>query len=61
MVTGSVYMDALYDKKKSLESAKNLVKDQTDIRILLAPSWGESSILARFGDKIIDALIWKYF
>lgn len=52
VVTGSTYMDALKEKADSIE------KKTSDTKlILLAPSWGPSSILNRFGEKIIDALI----
>lgn len=51
-VTGSTYMDALKVK------ADNVKKSTGDEKlILLAPSWGPSSILNRYGDKIIEALI----
>lgn len=52
VVTGCTYMDEL--KKK----ADALVKTPTEDKlILLAPSWGPSSILNRYGEKMIEALI----
>ncbi len=52
VVTGCTYMDALKAK------ADNCEKVQSDSKlILLAPSWGASSILNRYGEKMIEALI----
>lgn len=49
---GSTYMDEM---KKRLESAE---KPKHEIpQILLAPSWGKSAILSKYGEKILDALI----
>lgn len=51
-VTGCTYMDALKEK------ADKVQRKETDEKlILLAPSWGESSILNKYGEKLIDALI----
>ncbi|MBQ9900888.1 MAG: CDP-glycerol glycerophosphotransferase family protein [Clostridia bacterium] len=49
---GLPHMDML--RKRLLES-----KDSADhpVTVLLAPSWGASSILNRFGEKMIDALL----
>lgn len=52
VITGSTYMDALKEKADCLEYRSSDTK-----LILLAPSWGPSSILNRFGEKIVDALI----
>ncbi len=50
---GVVYLDRM---KKRLDSAEK--KDANPTRtILLAPSWGSSAILQRFGTKIIDELL----
>ncbi len=49
---GIPYMDEM---KKRLESADEIPPH--DRTVLLAPSWGESGILSRFGEKLIDALI----
>lgn len=51
-VTGSTYMDSLKERAEKLERKPSDTK-----LILLAPSWGESSILNRFGERILDALI----
>lgn len=47
---GCTYMDMLF----AHERTKNISSQKT---ILLAPTWGESGILSRFGEKIIDALL----
>ncbi len=52
-VVGSTYMDAL---KSKLES-DTFQKIQDKKTILLAPSWGESAILSRYGAKMIQALL----
>ena len=49
---GIPYMDEM---KKRLESSGEIPPH--DRTVLLAPSWGESGILSRFGEKLIDALI----
>ena len=51
-VVGLPYFDALLDKIKDTDKHENSNKV-----ILLAPSWGESGFLYRFGEKMIDALI----
>ncbi len=51
-VVGCTYMDAL---KKKLEETGPAAHEDTVV--LLAPSWGKSSILCRYGEKIIDCLI----
>ena len=50
-VTGSTYMDALLEKKE------NTPEPAHEKTVLLAPSWGESAILSRFGRKLISALL----
>ncbi len=53
VVTGSTYMDALKSKiDKALSS-----KASGSTTVLLAPSWGESAILSRYGKRIIESLI----
>ena len=49
---GIPYMDEM---KKRLEAAGELPAHERTV--LLAPSWGDSGILSRFGEKLIDALI----
>lgn len=51
-VTGCTYMDVLKEKADSVSKEKS-----DDKLILLAPSWGPSSILNKYGEKMIDALI----
>ena len=63
-VLGLPYLDALDEKRKAAQAAGSATTgtaasaDVTAQRtVLLAPSWGESSILSRFGERILDALI----
>lgn len=51
-VVGCPYLDVMAERLKHTPPVK---KDRTCV--LLAPSWGESAILARYGRRIIDALI----
>lgn len=57
VTVGSVPLDNLkkrFDEQKNIETnAKNTV--------LLAPSWGESGMLTRFGDKMLSTLSKTYF
>ena len=52
VVVGVTYMDAMRER---LQRAEPLPSHPTTV--LLAPSWGESAILSRFGGKILDALL----
>lgn len=52
-VTGSTYMDTLMDKLNKLGKTNN----SDEKLILLAPSWGPSSILNKYGEKIIESLM----
>ena len=49
---GVPYLDEM---KKRLESSGEVPPHERTV--LLAPSWGESGILSRFGDRLIDSLI----
>ena len=49
---GIPYMDEM--KKRFEESGKCPDHERT---ILLAPSWGESGLLSRYGEQLIDALV----
>ena len=49
---GVPYLDEM---KKRVENAGEVPAHERTV--LLAPSWGESGILSRFGEKLIDALI----
>lgn len=51
-VVGLPYFDHLLEKKKNAE-----IPDKTNRVILLAPSWGQSSFLYKFGEKLIDGLV----
>ena len=51
-VVGCTYMDEM---KNRLETLQKPVHENPVV--LLAPSWGASSILTKFGPKILDALI----
>jgi len=50
-VAGSTYMDAL---KEKLDAKTGTKEGKT---VLLAPSWGESSILTKYGADILKALL----
>ncbi len=51
-VAGEPHIDNLLERY-----TKEGIKDKKGFTVLLAPSWGESGILSRFGERIIDALI----
>lgn len=51
VVAGSTYMDAL---KEKLDAKTGTKEGKT---VLLAPSWGESSILTKYGADILRALL----
>ena len=51
-IVGVTYMDAM---KRRLQEAAPLPPHPTTV--LLAPSWGKSAILSRFGSRIIEALL----
>ena len=51
VMVGSAYMDALYERRMAENNEKGSARS-----ILLAPSWGNSSSLNRFGHELIDAL-----
>lgn len=55
VLVGSPYLDDLL--KKSVRNSSIVEKDDTQKTILCAPSWGESSILNKFGEAFLDALI----
>ena len=52
VLTGLPYMDEMKTRLDMLPAA-----DEEFRTIVLAPSWGESAILSRFGSAIIDALL----
>ena len=53
-IVGQPYMDELL---KRVDAAAAGTKEKRETTVLLAPSWGPSSILNRYGEKAIDALI----
>ena len=54
-IAGMTYMDAMLDRCKA-DTAQ--IPAENHMRtILLAPSWGESAILSRYGERIVDALL----
>lgn len=55
-LTGITYLDTM--KARYENSPVNEAKsDPEDKTVLLAPTWGETAILSRFGEKIIQALV----
>ncbi len=54
-VAGCTYMDSLDQKVKSAGQGGS--NSGGRLKVLLAPSWGESAILYRFGDDIISSLL----
>ncbi|MCR5251230.1 MAG: CDP-glycerol glycerophosphotransferase family protein [Lachnospiraceae bacterium] len=53
VLVGCTYLDTLLARKEKEGS----VKKNDKLTVLLAPSWGQSAIFSRFGDKIIEALL----
>ncbi len=53
-VVGCTYMDGLLARREREGSAQPEKKQRT---VLLAPSWGEISVLNRYKEKLIDALL----
>lgn len=55
---GIPFMDEMAKKlEKRKAEEKDKKKDKKKRTVLLAPSWGASGILAKYGEKLIDALI----
>ena len=52
LVLGLPYLDQLYERKEKTNNVHGVNKT-----VLLAPSWGNNSIINRYGSKIIDALL----
>lgn len=59
VTVGSTYMDAAFAHLESLPKYHG--PDMNNLKVLLAPSWGPSAILSKFGSKIIDALLQTEF
>lgn len=51
-IVGESHMDSLRGRLNSMKREEN-----DKITVLLAPSWGESAILSRYGNRIIEALL----
>lgn len=58
-VVGSNLLDSLKAKyDEHMKTTSDSAKEPSDVRtVLLAPSWGESSILNRYGEKILQSLV----
>ena len=54
VICGITYMDSLLEKYRQYEAKEQ--KKESKI-VLLAPSWGPSGILSKYGEKIIDSLL----
>ena len=52
VIVGSTYMDEL---KKELDTIPKKTTNTTPV-VLVAPSWGKSAILSRYGEKLLSAL-----
>ncbi len=52
VVVGCPYLDVLQEKIASLPK-----KDDTNFTVLVAPSWGKSGILSRYGSELLDPLL----
>ena len=55
-IVGIPYMDAMKRRLKN-SADKGLPTIKEERTVLLAPSWGKSAILSKYGSKMIDALI----
>ncbi len=54
-LVGIPYMDTMLKRLKE-SGPVNDSDDKNSRTVLVAPSWGESAILSRYGDKLIDAI-----
>ncbi len=52
VVVGCPYLDVLQEKVSALST-----KNQDEITVLVAPSWGKSGILSRYGTTLLDRLV----
>ena len=53
-LAGLTYLDTM---KERLYSDKNCIEKDNRLTVLLAPSWGASSILCKYGKNMIESLI----
>lgn len=52
VAVGCTYMDYLLERKNGVSAPRH-----DCVSVLVAPSWGPNSLLNRYGDRLIDALI----
>ena len=57
VITGCTYLDSMKARLEKLKSENSQSKDNKQKTILLAPTWGESGILSKYGENIIKALV----
>jgi CDP-glycerol glycerophosphotransferase (TagB/SpsB family) len=57
-LTGITYLDTMKARYEALKKdTKDSGKSSGTKTVLLAPTWGETAILSRFGERIISALV----
>lgn len=56
-IVGVPYMDEMLRRLEIANAATESKQDQSQRTILLAPSWGPSAILSRYGARMIQALL----
>lgn len=54
-IVGIPYLDELKRRKDVM--VENVKNKNSEIKVLLAPAWGDIGILSKYGSKMIDALI----
>lgn len=54
IMTGLPYMDEMVSR---LEKANPIPKEESKITVLVAPSWGSSSIFGKFGGEVLKELL----
>ncbi len=54
-IVGLTYLDEM--KKREEQERCNQEEKNSEITVLLAPSWGSNGILSRYGDAMIDGLL----
>ncbi len=55
--TGLTYLDTMKARLEKTGGRKTAGRPKSEINVLLAPSWGPSSIFNRFGTEMIDSLL----
>ena len=56
-LTGITYLDTMKARYEAEKDSSDTKKDKDSKTVLLAPTWGQTAILSRFGEKIISALV----